>query len=287
MKRIVFILTLAVAVLLGFAIAIGSTIGQGFISVGALAASAYATIQQAGSALTQRTILNFVSGATCVDNSGAGSTDCTITASGGGGFIQSLTAPVAANFTAENYNVGSGVTTTQTNNSSPVTSITLQQSDPGGTGNIVALAKNKIAATFTISAAFSMSGDVDAEPLAGIWLSDGGSPPNNLFICYHASQLILRIPIFTNFTTFSTDAYNSSASPYPLGPLVWFRIQETASARNYYVGNDGITWNQIFTESNTAHFVTSMYGFGEEIRAPHAGGGQTGVTLYSFTETNP
>lgn len=50
MKRGIYLFTLAIAVLLGFALAIGSTIGQGFISPGAMAA---------GGAMTQiaRTVL--------------------------------------------------------------------------------------------------------------------------------------------------------------------------------------------------------------------------------------
>ena len=49
--------------------------------LGAIAAAppnaAYATIEQAGSALQQRQILNFISGVTCTDDSANSSTDCT------------------------------------------------------------------------------------------------------------------------------------------------------------------------------------------------------------------
>jgi hypothetical protein len=48
-----------------------------------IGAAAYNTIESAGSALAQRSTLNFVSGTTCVDNSGAHRTDCTSTGSGG------------------------------------------------------------------------------------------------------------------------------------------------------------------------------------------------------------
>jgi len=47
--------------------------------------SAYGTVQDEGTPLTQRTTLNFIGTAiSCVDNAGSTRTDCTVTASGGG-----------------------------------------------------------------------------------------------------------------------------------------------------------------------------------------------------------
>ncbi len=49
-----------------------------------LATTFYQTVQQSGSALAQEPILNFTgAGVTCVDNSGATRTDCTVTSGGG------------------------------------------------------------------------------------------------------------------------------------------------------------------------------------------------------------
>lgn len=59
------------------------------------ATSAYATVQDEGSALTQRATINFIGGSiSCVDNAGASRTDCTIT--GGGGGISYAEASAAA-----------------------------------------------------------------------------------------------------------------------------------------------------------------------------------------------
>src|SRR5271154_3044565 len=60
---------------------------------------------------------------------------------GGGGFIQTLTAPVSASFAQLNFNQG-GATTTQTNNSSPVTSISLSQLDSSANQETAALIKS-------------------------------------------------------------------------------------------------------------------------------------------------
>lgn len=55
---------------------------------GSIIQTAYRTILNAGSAVTQRANLNFVSGVTCVDNAGTKSTDCTGSGGGGGNNIR-------------------------------------------------------------------------------------------------------------------------------------------------------------------------------------------------------
>ena len=258
-------------------------------------AGGYTTIQANGSPLPQEPVLNLIDGTnttvSCADNPGNTSTDCEIDASGGGGggFIQPLTAPVAADFTQLNYNTGSGVVTTQVNNSSPVTSVTLLQHDPNNTQNIVAMAKNKIASTFTVTIAASIppTGVGSTQGLAGLWLSDGGSPPNSLFFSFQA-LFGLRGPVFSDFTTFVGDVFGgTSPVTSPGGPLFWFRIKETASVRNFYVSSDGITFAQIFSESVGSHFTTAQYGWAVECRQASSGSPDNMITVYSFTETNP
>jgi hypothetical protein len=207
--------------------------------------------------------------------------------SGGGGFIQTLVAPVAGNFTAQNFNTGTGVVTTQVNNSTPVTSITLLQHDPSNTGNIVALDKAKVAATFTITEAFAMTASGN-KAFAGLWLSDGGSPPNNICMFVQNNQSSgVTATVFSSFTAFVGNVFSGGANLMPV-PLVWFRVQETASARIYSVSSDGITFAQIFSEGNTAHFTTSRYGFMNASNNPAGVVNPDGmVTMYSFKETTP
>jgi hypothetical protein len=222
----------------------------------------------------------------CLNSDGS---SCAPTGGGGGSFITPLTAPVAGNFTALNYNVGTGVTTTQTNNTSPVTSITIQQLDPNITQNIVGLVKNKLAATFTATVAYSLGGGAipgcASQSLAGIWITDGGNPPNNIIWSLQASQNGFRGPMFSDFTTFAGDIISQFyQSPWPVGGLLYMRIQETASARIYSFSSDGIVFNTVRTESNTANFTTAQYGWAIEDRQCFA---PISMTVYSFTETNP
>ena len=256
---------------------------------GTTGTAGYLTVQNNGTPLPQEPVLNIINGtnttAVCADNPGNTSTDCKVNASGGGagGFIQPLTAPVSANFSQLNFNNGTGVVTTQVNNSTPVTSITLNQLDPNSTQETAAIVKNKIAATFTVTVGFSDLSSSNAG-LVGLFLYDGSS--NNLFWGYQ-SQASLRGPVFSDLAgTFSTDAVGQYSAAVA-GPLAWFRIQETASARNYLLSSDGINFFQVATESNTAHFTTAQYGWAVQSRSGGPAGTQMGITVYSFTETNP
>jgi len=208
-------------------------------------------------------------------------------ASAGGGFIQTLTAPSSGSFTARNFNVGAGVTTTQVNNSSPVTSITLKQHDPSNTQNIVAISKNVIAATFTVTEAISLATCGPSNTCeSGLWLSDGGAGPNNLMFGY-TNAFGIAITFFSNFTTNSSVIQRFNTAFIGGSPLLWLRIQETASARIYSMSSDGITFAQFYTESNTAHFTTAQYGFMVQDIGSSAASPDIVATLYSFAESNP
>lgn len=76
--------------------------GSAWAACGSSITNAYQTIQSNGSAQTQRTIVNFISGTNatvaCVDNSGATRTDCTISASStAGSQLSAITAATGAN----------------------------------------------------------------------------------------------------------------------------------------------------------------------------------------------
>jgi hypothetical protein len=196
------------------------------------------------------------------------------------GFIQPLTAPISGALSNVNFNTGSGVTTTRVNNSSPVTSITLCQADPSSTFEIAAVAKSPINAAFTITGAFTLHSNTGGS-LVGLWLSDGSAI--NIFFGIQTGGGSLVATVLSNYSgSFSSNAFGT-ANCQPAGPLMWLRIQETVSARNYYISPDGINFFLVFTESNTAHFTTAEYGFGVDCRAA----GLTAVTCYNFTETTP
>lgn len=207
---------------------------------------------------------------------------------GGGSFIQPLTAPVAAGFTPTNFNTGSGVTTSQFNNTTPVVSITLQQDDPNITQEIAGLIKPIIAPTFTVTIGYALCGGgipgCDSQSIAGLWLVDvGGS--FNLIWGIQATQNGFRCALFSDFSTFNSDIMSPFyPAPWPLTGLLFLRIQETASNRIYSLSVDGINFLVMRTESVTAHITTAQYGWALEDRQCYA---PISMTIYSFAESNP
>lgn len=255
----------------------------------AAVAAAIQIVENNAVALPQEPKVNLIPGSnvtiTAVDNPGASRTDVTLAASAGSNpFIQSLTAPVAANFTQTNYNTGASVVTTESDLTIPVTAITIKQHDPAATLNMALLMKSKLAATFTITIGFSFVA-VSPNNLAGIWLSDSAAGPNIIGMFFQSNNG-LRISLFSNYTTYGSDIANLT-SWLPIGPLAWLRIQETVSARIYSVSSDGVNWAQAMTEANSAHFTTTKYGFGVECRGSGANNPDTIATFYHFSETNP
>lgn len=205
-------------------------------------------------------------------------------------FFQPLTAPVAANFTATNYNTGASVVTVQTNNTAPVVSIGLVQHDPTGTGNFALLLKSKLAATFTITLGFTQASPPNNNSVCGLAIADSSGGPNIIQWSTGQAGFGERISLFTNFTTFSADLVANSGQPLHQGGLIWQRIQETAGARIYSTSADGFQTaavTQAFTEVNTAHFTTTRYGWGCAARSGNASGPDASMTVYSFAETNP
>jgi hypothetical protein len=203
-------------------------------------------------------------------------------ASSGAAFIQPLTPPNHSSFTQTNYSTGSGVTTTEVDNTSPVTSVTILQHDPNNTEEIAGLFKNKLASTFTVTVGFAFAGG-STNGLAGLAITDG----TNVIIFAVQASFGGRVVLFSSFSgSFTGDVVGAYSTPL-LGGLVFYRIQETASARIYSMSSDGITFAQIFSESNTAHLTTTQYGFAVEGRGTGTANPDTMITVYSFTETNP
>lgn len=234
------------------------------------------------------TIINFTGAGVVVTDSGGGVTEVAIAGGGGGGgFIQPLTAPVSGDFTPLNFNTGTGVTTVQQNNSSPVPSISLLQNDPSLTGQMAVLAQPKGNALFTFTIAFSFATYID-DSAAFLWLSDGGAGPNNITFLYQAGGANgLGIFSWSDFSSFVATILGSRLLvPSPSGPLIWLRVQETASARNYYISADGVLWMLLVTESNTAHFTTAQVGFGVFQNGSSVPGSMA-ITVYSSELTTP
>ena len=83
----------------------------------------------------------------------------------------------------------------------------------------------------------------------------------------------------------ATSIFNGAAATTINNGALYYRIKETASARVFYVSSDnGVTFLQVATESNTAHFTTGKVGIGLTTGNASAPGN---CTFIDYTETNP
>lgn len=199
--------------------------------------------------------------------------------------IFALAAPNPSKFTQRNFNVGSGVVSSQNNNSYPVKSISLSQLDTNGTDNIIAIDKPKLAPTFTLTIGLSVVGP-GANQLAGLWITDGGAIPNCKIFGYDAA-IGLRVETYNSYTSFTGDDFNTGPQPFPICGLAWHRLQETLTSRIYSISSDGINWVPILTQSNSVSFVTVNYGFAIVSRNGASSASVIMATMYHFSEDNP
>lgn len=125
--------------------------------------SAYSTIQDEGTPLTQRTVLNFAGSITCVDNAGASRTDCTIAAMPPGGAAQSV------QFNAGDGGFGGAATTFITDAGTiGITSVTSQANPLAPAANTLSVFAQTHAGRSTVS----WTGDpsaLDTHGQSAIW----------------------------------------------------------------------------------------------------------------------
>jgi hypothetical protein len=160
--------------------------------------------------------LSVVKGAILSSRSIQALIDQAIAANAPANFFQPLTPPVPGGFTNQNFNVGSGVTTTRTDNTAPVTSISLLQHDPNATKNIVAVDKAVIGAgSFHLTIALSIGPGAGTNAEVGLYLSDGGGGPAIIIFGLQngtgapATGVMLAAFAFSNFTTFGSVVFQS------------------------------------------------------------------------------
>lgn len=202
---------------------------------------------------------------------------------GGGGFIQTLTAPVGASFSQENFTAG----VSQVNNTTPVTSVTIFSTNNSNPVGYRYLAQAEIAATFTVTTAISFAGDPTSAPhVGGVILTDG----TKLIVFGlrgESGQMLLEVQEWNTFNSFSGAPYsNADQFPAGFGPLIWLRVTEDATNRTYFLSSDGITFAAVYQEAVGTFLTTADYGFGLSNDWATAYSSYM-MTCYSFTATNP
>ena len=265
----------------------------GILTKGAL--DAIVTVQQAGTEESSRRVLNFVSGATVADNSGAGRCDITISIPPGVTYGAGASRP-AAGTAGRMYVPSDGIMSSIDTGSAWV------GLNPGGSPFTIPpisssgwTQKNSSVATITdfpgggISVAFQY-GSASNTPVWSLYrtLANGTSysviaamqvlPANYssngrfgvvisdatkalMFALDQAGQKIVveSYTVFSGSTTVA-NVYNRGILYIPA--TLWFKVTNDGTHRTYYSSIDGIAWHQTYQETYNTFLVETVAGFG-------------------------
>lgn len=266
------------------------------------------TIAQSGSDVGQRRRLNFI-GPTVADNGGTDSADITVT----GGFVKDVTAskpsaatgsgklflptdgpaveysdgstwfqygpifpftrpPLAASWTG----VGISGSTTLTDSNAGVYLTT-----PSSTGTYRFAEINYPTAPWTITACFVHSCGLTNNARIPALIMYDGTKVQSFGLASDTAVMNLNVSNFTTVTAFSTNPLLNRFSW--TGPLIWLRMQDDNTNRNYYYSVDGVNWILAYTIGRTNFLTPTKVGWG----LYDQGGLPLGLTLLSWLQTSP
>jgi hypothetical protein len=252
----------------------------------------YQTVQITGSSKTQRAKLNFLSGTgitvTAADNSGAGSTDVTVSATGGaGGYtpFANFTAPVNTGWSW--LNQGSNTVTFN----SPIMFLTVTGT---GSDNWRLYYQSLPSAPWTVIGAIVPQPGVGGTESGGatftvsvVTLTDGTKVKSFDFQRQGSSMSTVDILNYNSVTSYNGTVHSGNTEP---APVMWFRISDDSTNWKYYYSLDptNIGWTLFYTETRNSFLTATGVGFGINMYQ----GGLNGVTintdpLVSWTITTP
>jgi hypothetical protein len=131
----------------------------------------------------------------------------------------------------------------------------------------------KIGSNFTYTLGIIQNWSTSGSGGCGMLLSDGTAVSSN--VIFYGYWLVLGGGLGAAFPLADVQAFNAAglvsvftgpAISYVGSTPLYLRVQETASNRLYSMSQDnGVTWNLLLSEANTAHFTTVNTGIGVQI----------------------
>lgn len=291
MKRFFLLIPLTLAILIGMAFAF---VPQSWIqvSVGALAAVFYQTVDQSGTPLTQRPTLNFTgAGVSCVDNSGATRTDCTISGGGGGGdtFTPPYVTPDSSNFYEPLFKITKIVNASYTWLNQGSATLTVESS---GVINMSVPGDNTLHGRYIAS---YPSTPFAIEYHAFVAIPAGGATAETGLFFTDGTKLVVWSSLWSSNNVYLDQSNWSNASTFTGGIYqqlaTWATLQGSGlhlvacddGTTNFTFGHspDGIHWIKDDTVGRTAFLTPSGVGF----LGYQASGGPATLAADNWTQT--
>lgn len=206
---------------------------------------------------------------------------------GGGGIYPSMTAPLASRFTWKNQ----GTATVADKTGRLVVSIP----DYNTTVTpLIALFENIPAAPYTLDVAFSLIGISQntygdfgyialRESSSGTWVTLGIACQANTA---QSSYCLLRTDWRTEGTSYVTSALTGE-QVFVNPSLIWLRLTDDGTNRNFYLSNNGRDWTLVFFEGNTVEITPDQIGLAFLNRSGGISGAPVMVaSVYHYLITN-
>lgn len=196
------------------------------------------------------------------------------------GPLYPLVAPPSSGWTAVNTLAGDSIT--YANNY-------ITWSKNGADASIAGYVRPVIASkSYTLTAAMNFANGCNIASnfaTGGLLLTNGTTNTSSTIefkYQYFGSVTSLIVDTSNNFGTAASYTTHYSLPGYSFQSPIFLRVVENATNRTYYISADGQTWIQVFQHAVTTDFTTTDYGIFQRVN-----GGASGLTLFSWKETNP
>jgi hypothetical protein len=115
----------------------------------------------------------------------------------------------------------------------------------------------------------------------GAVFRENGTGELETFVTYLNSSLVrLAVYRWNSPTSFNSTAIQNIG--YMPGSVVWMRIEDDNTDRNFYISGDGQNWDEVFTTPRTTFLTADRIGFG--INDDGAGARTGGTTVVRWKE---
>lgn len=252
--------------------------------------SFYQTVQANGSSMAQEGKLNLKSGTnttvSCADNSGAGSTDCTVNATGASGglglFNQVMSATPTSSGTGLTTWFNQGATATVNDGTTGISIF-----DGTGCGGACNRGRTKTVPSTPYSAIALISYDI---PGSGVGWSFGWTDGTKLEIFkmwWNGSVVDFGVYDYSNATSYccqpiGNSLFTSVQMPNPL----WVKASDSGTAITFAVSGNGYRWDTVYSVNKVSGYLGSS-GYSHLIFGIDPQGTATGIVLLSYAETSP